>query len=69
MQLLKSARRELKDNGTVSEDLQNIFKGLEGSMEPSHELDQVKKLLESIPVIERMNQIRREIKLRQRRSI
>ena len=66
MKLLKSARTELKENGAVSEDLQNILKGLQGSLGLSNELDQVKEFLEGLPFIEKMNQIRREIEQRQK---
>ena len=63
---MKTARRELKDNGRVSEELLNILIGVEETVEPSPQVDQVKEFLESTLIIQHMNKIRREIEERHR---
>ena len=69
MKLLETARRELQETGTVSDDLPAILTSLQGGPELEKELSQVTELLASIPLIQRMTQIRTKIEQSQRGNL
>ena len=57
LKVLQAARKELTDQGRVTEELKEALKGLQEGKEPSPELDQLKEFEESIPIVERMHNI------------
>ena len=56
LKVLHAARKELTDQGRVTEELKEALKGFQERIEPSPELDQLKELVETIPFVERMNE-------------
>ena len=66
---MRTAQKELNDEETVTEDLQGLLFSLVGVEGLEVEEEEIKRILESIPIVERMKKIREEIKQRQELQI
>ena len=62
--LLRSAQKELQQIGAATEELQGALRSYLGSPGVEKELSEVIELLESIPIVQRMTQIREEVEQR-----
>ena len=59
--MLISARKELSDYGRVTEELKRRLQTIKEQYEESAATRQIAELQEAIPIIERMNDIRKEL--------
>ena len=67
--LIRTAQRELTDQGTVTAELQALLISYLGITGLEREEVEVKRILESVPIVERMTEIRRLIKQRQEEQL
>ena len=61
LKALNSARRELTENGRITEELKNGFRMLQEDPPPSDALGQLQEFMDTVPMVERTNLIRNEI--------
>ena len=67
--LMRTAQKELNDKGTVTDELHAKLLSSLGAEGLEAEEEESKRILESIPIVERMTKIRNEIKQRQEQQI
>ena len=61
LKILTAARKELSDYGKVAEELKVGLQRLKEEYQKTDSTKQIEELLETIPIIERMNEIRNEL--------